>query len=145
MKTIAATLFLWMALASAAVVAQDVQQPGAGSPARKAILDGLREDQVVRRLGAEWKAKVVFSHVVIRQANSWAWVVASPQTENGKQIIEPLTSVMHETKGRWQVVEYISDEVASADQPEAAYRAWRSQFLNRHPDCPPKIFPLTFD
>ena len=84
-----------MAIVSAAI-AQDVQQPAAGSPTRKAILDGLREDQVVRKLGAEWKAKIVFSHVAIRQAKDWAWVVASPQTENGKQIIEPLTSVMHE-------------------------------------------------
>ena len=143
MKTIRVLLF-FSSMASAAF-AQEVQQPAAGSPARTAILDGLRENEVVRRLASEWKAKVVFSHVAIRKVNDWAWVVASPQTENGKHIIEPLTSVMHEKGGRWQVVEFISDEVASADQPEAAYRAWRSQFMSRHSDCPAKIFPLTFD
>jgi len=143
MKTIRVLLF-FSSMVSAAF-AQEVQQPAAGSPARTAILDGLRGDEVVRRLGSEWKAKVVFSHVAIRKVNDWAWVVASPQTENGKQIIEPLTSVMHEKGGRWQVVEFISDEVASADKPEAAYRAWRSQFMSRHSDCPSKIFPATFD
>jgi hypothetical protein len=143
MKT--TSLFLFFNLCASAAFAQEVQQPAAGSPARTAILDGLRENEVIRRLGSEWKAKVVFSHVVIRKVNDWAWVVASPQTENGKQIIEPLTSVMHEKGGRWQVVEFISDEVAPADQPEVAYRAWRAQFMSRHPDCPAKIFPATFD
>jgi hypothetical protein len=137
-------LFFFSLLATTAI-AQEVQQPAAGSPARKAILDGLRENEVVRRLGSEWKAKIVFIHVAIRKSNDWAWVVASPQSEDGKQIIEPLTSVMREKGGHWQVVEFISDEVASADQPEAAYRAWRSQFMGRHSDCPAKIFPATFD
>jgi len=143
MKT--ASLFLFFTILASVAFAQEVQQPAAGSPARKAILDGLRENEVVRRLGSEWKAKVIFSHVAIRNVNGWAWVVASPQTEDGKHIIEPLTGVMHEKGGRWQVVEFISDEVAPADNPEVAYRAWRSQFMSRHPDCPAKIFPAKFD
>lgn len=144
MKTITATMFLCSALTSAAY-AQNLHKPAAGSPARKAILDGLRQDQVVRKLSAEWKAKIVFTHVAIRQLKDWAWVGASPQSEDGKQIIEPLTSVMRARGGRWQVVEFISDEVAPADQPEVVYQKWRSQFMGRHPDCPAKIFPPTFD
>jgi hypothetical protein len=143
MKTIS-VLLLFNLLARAAI-AQEVQQPAVGSPARKAILDGLRENEVVRRLSSEWKAKVVFSHIAIRKLSDWAWVVASPQSEDGKQIVEPLTSVMREKGGHWQVVEFISDEVAPADNPEAAYRAWRSQFMSRHTDCPAKIFPEKFD
>lgn len=130
---------------AAAAIGQEVQQPAAGSPARKAILDGLRENEVVRKLSAEWKARIVFSHVAVRQAKDWAWVVASPQSEDEKHIIEPLTSVMREKVGHWQVVEFISDEVAPADNPEVAYRSWRSQFIGRHPDCPARIFPEKFD
>jgi hypothetical protein len=145
MKTIRVILLFLSLVAGNAVIAQEVQQPAAGSPARKAVLDGLRENEVVRRLSSEWKAKVVFTHVAIRKLNDWAWVVASPQTEDGKQIVEPLTSVMREKGGHWQVVEFISDEVAPADNPEAAYRAWRSQFMSGHSDCPAKIFPEKFD
>lgn len=136
---------LFFSLLARAAIAQEVQQPAAGSPARKAIMDGLRENEVVRRLSAEWNGKVIFTHVAVRKVNDWAWVVASPQTEDGRHIIEPLTSVMHVKNGHWQVVEYISDEVASAENPEVAYRAWRAQFMGRHPDCPAGIFPEKFD
>ncbi len=138
------SLLLSLALASVAV-GQQVQQPTAGSSARKAILDGLRGNEVVHRLEAEWKGKVVFTHVAIRQLQDWAWVVASPQTEDEKHIIEPLTSVMHAKGGQWRVVEFISDEVAPSDRPEEAYQKWRSGFLIRHPECLAKIFPATFD
>ncbi|MEP6811061.1 MAG: hypothetical protein ABI992_12525 [Chthoniobacterales bacterium] len=144
MKVVPAALIFGIMVAGAAI-GHEVQQPAAGSPDRKAILDGLRENEVMRRLSAEWKAKIVFSHVTIRQAKDWAWVVASAQTEDEKHIIEPLSSVMREKGGRWQVVEFISDEVAPADNPEAAYRAWRAQFMGRHPDCPARIFPEKFD
>jgi hypothetical protein len=136
---------LFCLVAGSVAIAQDVQQPTAGTPARKAILDGLRENDVVRRLGAEWKGKVIFTHVAIRQLNDWAWVVASPQTEDAKHIVEPLTSVMHSKGGHWRVVEYISDEVAPADHPEEAYQKWRAGFLSRHRECPSRIFPATFD
>ena len=132
-------------LIASSAIAQEVQEPGAGTPARKAILDGLREDAVLHRLGSEWKAKIVFSHVAIRKVNDWAWVVASPQTGDGKQMIEPLTCVMNSKSSHWRVVEFISDEVAPADHPEEAYQKWCAGFLGRHRDCPPKIFPATFD
>ncbi len=127
------------------LLAEEAQQPAAGSLARKAILDGLRQDEVVRQLAAEWKAKVIFTHVAIRQVGEWAWLVASPQTEDEKHIIEPLTSVMHGPGGRWKVVEYISDEVAPADDPEQAYQKWRAEFMKRHRECPFQIFPAKFD
>lgn len=126
-------------------LAQDVQQPGPGSAARKAILDGLRENPTVRKLGAEWKAKITFSHVTIRLIKDWAWVGATPSTEDGKQNFESLTVVMHEKSGRWQVGEFTTDEIASADDPAAEYRKWRSEFLRRHPDCPERILPAKLD
>lgn len=136
---------LMISLFGGVALAQEMQQPAAGSPLRKAILDGLRADEPVARLQKEWQGKVVFTHVVIRSANDWAWVVASPQTADAQHIIEPLTSVMHTQSGHWQVVEYISDEVAPADRPEQAYRNWREQFLRRHRECPRSIFPEKFD
>jgi hypothetical protein len=132
-------------LIASSAIAQELQEPAAGTPARKAILDGLREADVLHGLASDWKAKIVFSHVVIRKVNDWAWVVASPQTEDGKQMVEPVTCVMHTKSSHWRVVEFIPDDVAPADYPEVAYQKWRAGFLSRHRDCPPKIFPATFD
>jgi hypothetical protein len=49
---------------------------------------------------------------------------------------------MRHQAGRWRVVEYVSDEVSSAGDPQAAYRAWRAALLKKNPECPPGVVPL---
>ena len=121
-----------------------VETPGKGSPLRVAILDGLRKTEPLRKLSQEWHAKIVFTDVTIRRVGDWAWVSASPMSEDNKNHFESVSGVMCQSKkGEWQMVEFVSDEIASADDPQQEFRKWQIQFAKKH-QCPAAIFPVNF-
>jgi hypothetical protein len=128
-----------------AASAGPVETPGKGSPLRAAILDGLRKTEPLHKLSQEWHAKIVFTDVTIRRVGDWAWVAASPMSEDNKNHFESVSGIMHQSKkGEWQMVEFVSDEIASADDPQQEFRKWQMQFAKRHGECPAAIFPVNY-
>ena len=128
-----------------AASAGPVETPGKGSPLRAAILDGLRKTEPLHKLSQEWHAKIVFTDVTIRRIGDWAWVAASPMSEDNKNHFESVSGIMHQSrKGEWQMVEFVSDEIASADDPQQEFRKWQMQFAKRHGECPAAIFPVNY-
>ena len=120
----------------------DVLVPQPGTPLRQTILDDLRAAEPTASTVKEKQQKILFDKVVLRVAGDWAWFSVSPRSQDGKWQSEPLTGLAHHSGGHWKVVEYVGDEVASANQPEAAFRKWRTELLKKHADCPPKLVPL---
>ena len=128
-----------------AASAGPVETPGKGSPLRAAILDGLRKTEPLHKLSQEWHAKIVFTDVTIRRVGDWAWVAASPMSEDNKNHFESVSGIMHQSKkGEWQMVEFVSDEIASADDPQQEFRKWQMQFAKKHGECPAAIFPVNY-
>jgi len=121
--------------------ASPVETPGQGTPLRRAILDGLRATKPMQELSQAWHAKVVFTDVGIRRSGDWAWVSASPMSEDGRNRTEPNSGVMRISQGQWVLVEFVPDSVASADDPEKEFRSWRTEFIKKYPQCPVAIFP----
>ncbi|MDR3406826.1 MAG: hypothetical protein P4L99_30355 [Chthoniobacter sp.] len=120
----------------------DILAPQAGTPLRQTILDDLRAAEPTASTVKEKKQKIIFDKVVLRVVGDWAWFSVSPRTQDGKWQSEPLTGLAHHSGGHWKVVEYVGDEVASSDQPQAAFLKWRTELLKKHTDCPPKLVPL---
>jgi hypothetical protein len=128
-----------------AASAGPVETPGKGSPLRAAILDGLRKTEPLHKLSQEWHAKIVFTDVTIRRVGDWAWVAASPMSEDNKNHFESVSGIMHQSKkGEWQMVEFVSDEIASAGDPQQEFRKWQMQFAKKHGECPAAIFPVNY-
>ena len=128
-------------LAAVVAGASPLEMPGKGSPVRQRILDGLRTTEPLQKLSQEWHAKIVFTNVTIRRMGDWAWVSATPATGDNKNHFESMSGVMRKSKGQWQIVDFVSDKIASADDPEKEFHEWRAQFMKRHPECPAPIFP----
>jgi hypothetical protein len=128
-------------LVTAVAGASPLETPGKGSPLRETILDGLRTTEPLQRLSREWHAKILFTNVTIRKMGDWAWTSATPATEDNKNHFESVSGVMRQSKGQWQMVDFVSDEIASADDPEQEFRKWQMQFVKKHPECPAAIFP----
>jgi hypothetical protein len=125
--------------------ADPVETPGQGSPLRRAVLDGLRASKPMQELSQVWHAKVVFTDVSIRRSGDWTWVTASPMSEkDDKNKTESISGVMRESHGQWTMVEFVSDSIAAADDPEKEFRVWRTDFMKKHPECPAAIFPAKF-
>jgi hypothetical protein len=124
--------------------ASPVETPGQGTPLRRAILDGLRATKQMQELSQAWHGKVVFIDVRIRRSGDWAWVSASPMSEDGRNRTEANSGVMRSSQGQWVLVEFVSDSIASADNPDKEFRSWRTEFIRKHPQCPVAIFPPKF-
>ena len=141
MKALLCSSLVFCLLGFGAVHAQQVTAPQPGTPLRQTILDDLRAAEPTASTEKEKKQKVIFEKVVVRVLGEWAWVSVAPRTEDNKWHSEPLTGLLHHTGGRWKVVEYVGDEVASAGDPAAAYQKWRAELLKKNPECPEKLVP----
>jgi len=120
----------------------EILAPQPGTPLRQTILDDLRAAEPTASTVKEKKQKIVFEKVVLRVSGDWAWFSVAPRTQDGKWQSEPLTGLAHHSGGHWKVVEYVGDDVASADNPEAAFLKWRTELLKKNADCPQKLVPL---
>jgi len=119
-----------------------IETPSAGSPLRRAILDGFRASKPMQELSQEWHAKVVFTEVNIRRSGDWAWVSAVPASEkDSTNKVEPNSAVMRKSQGQWAMVELVSDSIAAAEDRHKEFLSWRSEFMKKHPQCPAAIFP----
>jgi hypothetical protein len=138
-------LILTFIMAANAFGEDPVETPPAGSPLRRAILDGFRASKPMQELSQGWHAKVVFTEVTIRRSGDWAWVSAVPTSEkDSSNKVEPNSAVMRKSQGEWAMVELVPDSIAAADDIQKDYRSWRSEFMNKHPQCPAAIFPPKF-
>jgi hypothetical protein len=120
---------------------EEILAPQPGTPLRETILNDLRAAEPTASTVKEKKQKIIFEKVGLRVAGDWAWVSVSPRTADNKWQSEPLTGLLHHTRGRWRVVEYVGDEVSSAGDPAAAYQAWRTELLKKNPECPAGVVP----
>jgi hypothetical protein len=135
-------LILPFIMAASAFCEDLIETPPAGSPLRRAILDGFRASKPMQELSQGWHAKVVFTEVKIRRSGDWAWVSAVPSSEkDSTNKVEPNSAVMHKSQGQWAMVELVSDSIAAAEDPHKEFLSWRSEFMKKHPQCPPAIFP----
>lgn len=134
-----------LSLSSSAALADSLQVPKLGSPERKALLDTIRETDVMKGYAKEWKIKqVTFFDVRNFVKDDWAYVQAGPGTADHKQGREPSNYVLHRVGGKWTIVDMVPDDVAVADPPDAAFKTWHEDFCKKHKGCPPEIFPKTY-
>jgi len=133
--------FALLSIFATGASAADIVLPQPGTPLRQSIMDDLRAAEPTVSTQKEKKQKIIFEKVTVRVAGEWAWVSVSPRTVDGQWQSEPLTGLLHRAGGHWQVVEYVGDEVASADEPQKAYAAWRMQLLKKNPKCPAELVP----
>lgn len=125
--------------------ASGVTRPKLGSAARTALLDALREDTAIQRLKNEWKVpKIVFYKVRNYEKNDWAYVSANPGTADQKHQLDPVNGVLRRVNSKWELVSYVSDEVASSEDPNAAFKKWCDDFVKAHTGCPRDLFPTNF-
>jgi len=123
-----------------------VVSPKLGSPERTALLDCLRYRDDMKKLADEWKIKkVIFFKVTNFVKDDWAYVAGNPGTPDGKKQLDPVSAVLHRQGGKWEFVDYLSDEIASADDANAAFKKWADRFVKDHKGCPREIFPAVFD
>lgn len=108
--------------------------PAAGSPERKAIMDGLRLDQ-----------KVVFKVHYLKVHGDWAWIDVTPLDGKGKPVAEGGASLMHKENGAWKVIDLSvipedPDNPQGPDDPDPKFvKAVQKVF----PGVPADIFPKT--
>lgn len=81
------------------VSAEDVHTPSAGSPERKAIMDGMR-DWVMQQHQIE--AIFVINALLVK--DGYAWVNVNPQSPDGSAQYEPLSGVLKLEGGSWKMV-----------------------------------------
>ena len=104
-----------------------VHIPAAGSAERKAIFDAMRT------LGDNHDRIFVVRHLKV--ADGWAWVVADPQSPDGKQRYEAESALLHATGAGWSVVDQpCSEDGCDAKKELARIRA-------KFPAAPAAIFP----
>lgn len=124
------------------VLASAPADTAANTAENSALLDTLRASEPLKRLAEDWKTrKLHFGGVKTNIQKSWAWVEACPETADGKERFDTITVVMHQQKGAWKIVEWLPDEIVSAEDPAAAFAEWRAKFRRAHPFCPKKILP----
>jgi hypothetical protein len=108
--------------------------PPAGSPERKAIMDGLRRDQ-----------KVVFKVHYLKVHGDWAWMDLTPLDDRGEAVAEGGASLMHKENGAWKVIDLSvipedPDNPMGPDDPDPKFvKAVQKVF----PGVPADIFPKT--
>ena len=106
----------------------------AGSPERKAIMDGLRRDQ-----------KVVFKVHYLKVQGDWAWIDGTPLDDKGRAVAEGGASLMHKEKAAWKVIDLSvipkdPDNPMGPDDPDPKFvKAVQKVF----PGVPADIFPKT--
>lgn len=109
--------------------------PSPGSPERKAIADAMRTG--IRKAFAEPDADFVFIFRTLRAQGDWAWTEAEPRrTGDVAGRFEGGSFLLRKSSGSWRVVESLPDEVASADEPDKAMRAWLKSIAAKYPALP---------
>jgi len=144
-NSIIAALLTLMSANPSADAQTTLQIPTLGSAERTALLDCLRADKSTQGLNTLWKVKkVVFFDVTNRVKGGWAYVSAKPGTLDGKHKQDPVNVVLQQTGGKWKIIEFVSDQVGPAENPDAAFKEWHAHFISSHKSCPAEIFPAHF-
>jgi hypothetical protein len=134
-----------LALVASAILAMQptfAQPAEDGAAEKKSMEQALCATEAVKKLSREWKGQeIVFSSFKSNIDGHWAWVEAAPETKDGKQHFEGMEGVMHKVGGKWRLATWVSDKVATASDPKAAFKSWSEQFVKEHPGCTIKIFP----
>jgi hypothetical protein len=129
----------WILLGSAAVLAQNIYTPAPGSPERKGIMDASRIP-----IEAKLKKQVVFKVERLKVENGWAFMIATPQTSDGRlayggteyeqglregMVSGEVIVLLHWIRDRWRVVTY------SIGPTDVVYENWDRKY-----DAPPALF-----
>ena len=107
----------------------------------KAILKVVSSQPLISSMSKDLKKKIILGEVVIKKGGTWAWIVANPRTADRTWQGESLVYLLRQSEGRWKIVSGIPEDVVTAEQPEAAYRKWRSGLLKKNPSLPPALIP----
>ena len=120
--------------------AETPHTPAPGSAERKAIADAMRK--AIRNAFGEPEAEFVFIFRTLRVQGDWAWAVAEPQRVGGEAgQFEGVSFLLRKSSGGWRVAESLPDEVASADEPDKAMRAWLKAIAAKYPALPKGVLP----
>jgi hypothetical protein len=105
-----------LSLSSTVMAEQKITNPAAGTPERKAILDGMRS-----AVESQLQSELVFVVNDIRATSLWAFVNAKPQRKDGKPIdgkkifgdawqhMDGLTTtaILKKDGGKWTLVQHV--------------------------------------
>jgi hypothetical protein len=101
--------------------------PKPGTPERKAIADAMRGK------GDDRDRVFVMRYLMVQ--DGWAWMVADPQSTDGKNHYEPESALLHKERKGWKVLDQPCGEAdCDADKELARIR-------KAFPAAPPRIFP----
>jgi hypothetical protein len=116
-----------------------LHEPKAGSPERKAIMDGLR---ATLKANDAFKGKdVVFVVRHLKVHNGWAWVEAGPQDrKTGKMLTDDGQWLLKLKKGVWKDVVY-PENLESFYERGEGYKEFVAKLRKQIPDVPADIFP----
>jgi len=118
----------------ALAAASQAYTPPAGSAERRAIVEALRQ-----KLRSLHQVEAIFEVHYLKVHRGWAWIEASPRSPDGRQRYEPVSALLREEGGRWQVAEFPCTE---EDNPDCLGQPGYFQKLRaRFPAAPRDIFP----
>ena len=128
------------ALLATPAFAEAPHNPAPGSPERKAIADAMRK--VLRKAFGEPDAEFIFVFRTLRVQGEWAWAEADPQRGGGDEgRFEGVTFLLRKSSAGWRVAESLPDDVAAADEPVKAMRAWLKSIEAKYPKLPKGVLP----
>jgi hypothetical protein len=104
-----------------------IRTPAKGSAERKAILDGMR--------AAGGDATRVFVVRWIRTDGAWAYVVADPQSKDGRNRYETESALLQKAGKAWLVVDQPCAEEGCDPDSEIV------RLMQENPAAPREIFP----
>lgn len=105
----------------------DAYTPKPGSAERKAIMDAMRA------VGDVPDRKFVVRHLKVQ--SGWAWLVADPQSADGKSHYERETALLADQGQGWTLI----DQPCAEEGCDAA--AELARIRAAHPEAPEAIFP----
>lgn len=133
---------LYLVTAPVSVFGQGASISKTMPPQRQELVAALTNSQPMKKLSKEYDGKmIIFTEVSDHVDHMWAWIQATPQTGDSKAHFDPVSGVMHKVQEKWQMVEWVGDEVSAADDPKSAFKKWCQDFVKKHPGCPVTIFP----
>ncbi len=116
-------------------IKEDTYIPAKGTAERQDILDALRAE-VNKMVNME----VIFVVEYLQVYEGWAWIDALPQSIDGTIKLEDAVALVHNTNGKWEVVEIPCVEEDNDDCINS--ESYYDHLIERFPELPECILPL---
>lgn len=108
---------------------------------RNTLINAVINTEAIQALSRKWNQPATIPSFRDSVVNAWAWIQVEAESADGRQHSDTMRGVMHRVQGQWKIVEWVSEDVAAAQDSQKAFQDWCSRFEQAHPRCPAEIFP----